>query len=60
MRKETNDFIIASILYELMQGTPVYVIAEKYKLSYDTISKWEREYSTLWVLRTLKEGGVKI
>ncbi|MCC8069028.1 MAG: hypothetical protein LIO71_04675 [Ruminococcus sp.] len=60
MRKETNDFIIASILYKLMQGTPIYEVADKYRLSYDTISKWEREHSTLWVLRTLKEGGIKV
>lgn len=60
MRKKKDDFIIASILYELMQGTPVYAVADKYKLPYSTISKWECEYSTLWVLRTLKEGGVKV
>ncbi|MGN1410989.1 MAG: hypothetical protein ACI4WH_00575 [Oscillospiraceae bacterium] len=60
MRKETDDFIVASILYELMQGTPIYMVADKYKLPYDTISKWEREHSTLWVLRTLKEGGVEV
>lgn len=60
MRKQTDDFVIASILYELMQGTPIYVVADKHKLPYEVIFKWERERSTLWVLNTLKEGGAKV
>lgn len=52
MRKRRDDFTISSILYELMQGAPTYAVADKYKLPYEVILKWEREYSTLWVLNT--------
>jgi len=59
MKKMPSDTIIAKILYELMQGVPNYIVADKYKISRETLYKWENEHSTLWVLRTLKEGGIK-
>lgn len=55
-----DDFTIATILYEIMIGTPSRVVADKYKVPFPTLQRWEKEHSTLWVLRTLKEGGVKI
>lgn len=60
MNRKFDDFYIASILRECMESNSTRIVADKHGLPYALVQKWEKKYSTIWVLRTLKEGGVNI
>ena len=56
MSRKFDDFYIASILRECMENNSTRIVADKQGLPYALVQKWEKKYSTIWVLRTLKEG----
>ena len=60
MSRKFDDFYIASILRECMENNSTRIVADKQGLPYALVQKWEKKYSTIWVLKTLKEGGVNI
>lgn len=56
MSRKFDDFYIASILCESIESDSTRIVADKQGLPYALVQKWEKKYSTIWVLRTLKEG----
>ena len=43
-----------------MENNSTRIVADKQGLPYALVQKWEKKYSTIWVLRTLKEGWVNV
>ena len=58
--RKFDDFHIASILCESIESDSTRIVADKQGLPYALVQKWEKKYSTIWVLRTLKWGWVNV
>ena len=60
MSRKFDAFYIANILRECMESDSTRIVADKHGLPYALVQKWEKKYSTIWVLKTLKEGEINI
>lgn len=58
--RKFDDFYIANILRECVKSDSIRIVADKHGLPYALVQKWEKKYSTIWALKTLKEGGANI
>ncbi|MGN0460411.1 MAG: hypothetical protein ACI4HL_05810 [Ruminococcus sp.] len=57
MSKGYNNQEIALILFECMKSNSTVKVADRFGVPYALVYKWEREHSTIWVLRTLGKLG---